>query len=86
MSSRIPMYDSTGRHKDSNHYVKARRFQQLGQTEKALVDIPDDLLPTSYNPTGQENMDQQKLPKPQNHGNLLCLEMLTIISSTMTFS
>ncbi|KAJ2962684.1 hypothetical protein NQZ79_g2275 [Umbelopsis isabellina] len=68
MSSRIPMYDSSGSNKDIYNTTKVRRYQQFGQTDKALVDIPANLLPTNYNPAGQENVDQQKLPKRQYHG------------------
>lgn len=68
MSSRMPVNDFSGRNKDIHNTTKVRRYHQLGQADKALVDIPSNLLPTNYNPAGQENVDQQKLTKRQYHG------------------
>jgi hypothetical protein len=52
------MYDTAGRIANVHQTSKARRFHQLAQKDKALIDIPTDLLPNRYNPAGQENADQ----------------------------
>jgi hypothetical protein len=64
------MYDTAGRNANVHQTSKARRFHQLAQKDKALIDIPTDLLPNRYNPAGQENADQLKSIKTHEQAAL----------------
>lgn len=57
------MYDATGRHGNTNQASKNRRVLQRQLSDKALADIPTDLLPDRYNPAGQENAYSTKSSK-----------------------
>ncbi|CAO3661870.1 unnamed protein product [Umbelopsis ramanniana] len=57
------MYDATGRHGNANQASKNRRVLQRQLSDKALADIPTDLLPNCYNPAGQENAHHIKSSK-----------------------
>lgn len=57
------MYDATGRHGNANQASKNRRVLQRQLSDKALADIPTDLLPNRYNPAGQENAHHIKSSK-----------------------
>ncbi|KAG2183842.1 hypothetical protein INT44_008853 [Umbelopsis vinacea] len=49
------MYDATARNGNANQTSKNRRILQRQLSDKALADIPTNLLPNRYNPAGQEN-------------------------------
>ncbi|KAH8550381.1 kinase-like domain-containing protein [Umbelopsis sp. PMI_123] len=57
------MYDATGRHGNLNQTSKNRRFLQRQLSDKALVDIPTNILPNHYSPAGQENAHPVKSSK-----------------------
>jgi hypothetical protein len=57
------MYDATARHGNANQTSKNRLVLQRQLSDKALADIPTDLLPNRYNPAGQENAHQIKSSK-----------------------
>ncbi|KAI8577081.1 hypothetical protein K450DRAFT_253565 [Umbelopsis ramanniana AG] len=57
------MYDATARHGNANQASKNRRVLQRQLSDKALADIPTDLLPNRYNPAGQENAHPTKSSK-----------------------